>query len=540
MPFRVFLGGAAQQVADRPVAEVQAFGFREVEHPGLADDPGQVHRAVVGLAQQLAVRVGGAELREAAPTRRPDREVPAGRVSQGHHPVQPEAVFAGDVAELVDSCEDVGEGVGPAAAVAVGTGLLLLPAAKAGGGGASLLEALFTATSAVCVTGLITVDTPVFWSGFGQVVILILIQVGGFGVMSFGTLLGVLTARRLGLKSRISAATETKSSGFGDVRRVLVGVLLISAVVEALLALILAVRFRSGYGYALGDAVWHGVFHSISSFNNAGFALYSDNLMGFVGDPWVCLPIAAAVIIGGLGFPVLFELGRQYRRPIHWSMNTKLVLVGSAILLAGGTVFLTAVEWANPATLGGLHPAERMLAGFFQSVITRTAGFNSIDIAQMNPVSWLGMDIMMFIGGGPAGTAGGLKITTLAVLFFILSTELQGGTAVNIFGKRLSRAVHRQAITVVLLAIALVTGATMFLMLITDFGQERILFEVISAFATVGLSTGITAGMPPAGQLVLILLMFVGRLGPVTLGAALALRERPLLYEYPKERPLIG
>jgi Trk-type K+ transport system membrane component len=302
----------------------------------------------------------------------------------------------------------------------------------------------------------------------------------------------------------------------------------------------LAIRFMAGYGYAPGDAIWHGVFHSISSFNNAGFALYSDNLMGFVGDPWICLPIAAAVIIGGLGFPVLFELGRQYRRPIHWSMNTKLVLVGSAILLAGGTVFLTAVEWANPATLGGLHPAERVLAGFFQSVITRTAGFNSIDIAQMNPVSWLGMDILMFIGGGPAGTAGGLKITTFAVLFFILSTELQGGTAVNIFGKRLSRAVHRQAITVVLLAIALVAGSTMFLMLITDFGQERILFEVVSAFATVGLSTGITAGMPPAGQLVLILLMFVGRLGPVTLGAALALRERPLLYEYPKERPLIG
>ena len=376
--------------------------------------------------------------------------------------------------------------LGFAAAVAVGTGLLLLPMAKAGDGGASLLEALFTATSAVCVTGLITVDTPVFWSGFGQVVILILIQVGGFGVMSFGTLLGVLTARRLGLRSRISAATETKSSGFGDVRRVLVGVLLISVVVEAALAVILAVRFMAGYGYPLGDAVWHGVFHSISSFNNAGFALYSDNLMGFVGDPWICLPIAAAVIIGGLGFPVLFELGRQYRRPVHWSMNTKLVLVGSGILLAGGTVFLTAVEWANPATLGGLHPAERMLAGFFQSVITRTAGFNSIDIAQMNPVSWLGMDVLMFIGGGPAGTAGGLKITTFAVLFFILSTELQGGTAVNIFGKRLSRAVHRQAITVVLLAIALVTGSTMFLMLITDFGQERILFEVVSAFATVG------------------------------------------------------
>lgn len=429
--------------------------------------------------------------------------------------------------------------LGFALAIAAGTGLLMLPVAKAGDGAASLLEALFTATSAVCVTGLITVDTPVFWSGFGHAVILALIQVGGFGVMSFGTLLGVLMARRLGLRSRMLAAAETKSHGFGDVRRVLLGVFLITVIVETALALILMLRFMLGYGYQPWEALWHGVFHSISAFNNAGFALYSDNLMGFVSDPWICLPIAAGVIIGGLGFPVLFELRRQYR-PVFWSMNTKLVLVGSAVLLAGGTAFLTAAEWANPATLGALPPGDRFLGGFFQSVITRTAGFNSIDIAQMHPVSWMGMDILMFIGGGPAGTAGGLKITTFAVLFFILATELRGGTAVNIFGKRLSRAVHRQAITVVLLAIALVTASTMFLMLITDFGQERILFEVVSAFATVGLSTGITAGMPPAGQVVLILLMFIGRLGPVTLGTALAVRGRPIMYEYPKERPLIG
>ncbi len=430
--------------------------------------------------------------------------------------------------------------LGFAAAIAVGTGLLMLPAAKQGTGGASFLEALFTATSSVCVTGLITVDTPVYWTGFGHVVILVLIQVGGFGVMSFGTLLGVLMARRLGLRSRMATAHETKSAGFGDVSRVLLGVLTITAVTELLLAGILTARFMGGYGYPLGEALWHGIFHSVSSFNNAGFALYSDNLMGFAGDAWICLPIAFAVIIGGLGFPVLFELRRRYRTPVHWSMNTKLVLAGTVVLLTGGTLFLTAVEWANPATLGALQPGERVLAGFFQSVITRTAGFNSIDIGQMHPVSWLGMDILMLIGGGPAGTAGGLKITTFAVLLFILSTELRGDTAVNIFGKRLSRAVHRQAITVVLLALALVVGSTMFLMLITDFGQEKILFEVISAFATVGLSTGITAAMPPAGQVVLILLMFIGRLGPVTLGVALAVRTRPVLFEYPKERPLIG
>lgn len=430
--------------------------------------------------------------------------------------------------------------LGFAAAVAIGTLLLMLPVSRNGPEGAPFLDALFTSTSSVCMAGLSTVDTPVYWSGFGKVVILALIQIGGFGVMSFGALLGVLLARRLGLRSRISAAAETKATGFGEVRRVLLGVLAITLIVEILTAGFLAARYVTAYGYSPARALWHGIFHSVSSFNNAGFALHTDNLIGFAGDPWICLPIAAAVIIGGLGFPVLFELRRQYHRPIHWSMNTKLVLTGTVVLLVTGSAFLTAVEWSNPATLGGLKPGERVLAGFFQSAITRTAGFNSIDISQMHPVSWLGMDILMFIGGGPAGTAGGLKITTVAVLFFILATELQGGTAVNIFGKQLSRAVHRQAITVVLLAIALVVGSTMFLMLITDFGQERILFEVVSAFATVGLSTGITASLPPAGQLVLILLMFVGRLGPATLGAALALRERPVLYEYPKERPLIG
>jgi Trk-type K+ transport system membrane component len=279
--------------------------------------------------------------------------------------------------------------LGFAAAVAAGTLLLMLPASRNGPEGAPFLVALFTSTSSVCVTGLITVDTPVYWSGFGKAVILALIQVGGFGVMSFGTLLGVLMARRLGLRSRLSAAAETKSTGFGDVRRVLLGVLTISVTVEVILAGMLAARFVAGYGYPPDRALWHGVFHSVSAFNNAGFALYSDNLIGFAGDPWICLPIAAAVIIGGLGFPVLFELRRQYRKPIHWSMNTKLVLVGTAVLLAGGTAFLAAVEWSNPATLGGLRPGERVLAGFFQSVITRTAGFNSIDIGQMYPVSWM-------------------------------------------------------------------------------------------------------------------------------------------------------
>ncbi|WP_026550441.1 potassium transporter TrkG [Arthrobacter sp. Br18] len=430
--------------------------------------------------------------------------------------------------------------LGFAAAILAGTALLTLPAARAGAGGATILEALFTATSAVCVTGLIIVDTPVYWTPLGHGIILGLIQLGGFGIMSFASLLGVLLARRLGLRSRLTAAAETRSAGFGDVRRVLLGVLKLSLLVEAVTALSLAARFELAYGYSPAESAWLGIFHSVSSFNNAGFALFSDSLIQFASDPWVCVPVALAVIIGGLGFPVLFELRREFRRPLHWSMNTNLVLSGTAVLLVGGGVFITAVEWSNPGTLGPMNPAGKIHAGFFQSVMTRTAGFNSVDFAELHPVTWLAMDVLMFIGGGPAGTAGGLKVTTFGVLFFILYTEIRGGPAVNIFGKRLSRAVHRQAITIVLLAVTVVVGSTMFLMLITDFGLDRLLFEVVSAFGTVGLSTGITAQLPPVGQILLVIVMFMGRLGPITLASALALRSKPILYEYPKERPLIG
>lgn len=425
-------------------------------------------------------------------------------------------------------------------AIAFGTAALMLPVSKVGPGGAGFMEALFTATSAVCVTGLATVDTAGYWTPIGHAIILVLIQLGGFGVMSFATLLGVLMARRLGLKSKMQAAAETKSAGFGDLKSMLLGILRITVLVELAVALALALRFGIAYGHSVGQAAWLGIFHSVSGFNNAGFALFSGNLMDFVADPWICLPIAAAIIVGGLGFPVLFELGRHFRKPLHWSMNSKLVLSGTGILLALGTIFISVLEWDNPKTLGPLSTGAKMLAGFFQSVVTRTAGFNSVDFAHMDPATWLGIDVLMFIGGGPAGTAGGLKITTFGVLFFILLTEIQGGTAVNVFGKRLPRSVHRQAITIVLLAVALIIGSTMALMLMTNFSFDQLFFETISAFATVGLSTGITAALPTGGQLLLVFLMFVGRLGPVTLASALALRSRTLLYEYPKERPLIG
>jgi potassium uptake TrkH family protein len=424
--------------------------------------------------------------------------------------------------------------------ILIGTALLSLPIATATGAPASFIDALFTSTSAVCVTGLVVVDTPTYWSPFGQIVIMLLIQLGGLGIMIFASLIGLVLARKLSVRSRLNTATEAKAVGYDDVRGLVRGIVAISLLIEAVVFVLLFPRLYLGYGYDLGEAAWHAVFHAISSFNNAGFALYSDSLMRFVSDPFICLPMAAAIILGGLGFPVIMQLRKEFTRPLHWSMNTKLVLWATGVLLVGGAVYITLVEWDNPETLGALDPASRVLAGFFQSVQTRTAGFNSVDIAAMHDETWLGMDVLMFIGGGPAGTAGGIKVTTFAVLFFIMLTEFRGEGAVNIFGKRLSRAVHRQAITVVLVAVAAVIAATASLMFVTGHTLDAVLFETVSAFGTVGLSTGITGDLPPAAEVILIVLMFLGRLGPLTLGTAIALRDRRILYEYPKERPAIG
>jgi trk system potassium uptake protein len=429
---------------------------------------------------------------------------------------------------------------GFAVAIVIGMLFLLLPVAREGEGGATVLQALFTATSAVCVTGLVVVDTPSYWSGFGEGVILALIQVGGFGIMTLASLLGLLVSRRMGLRSRLTAAAETKSVGIGDVRTVLLGVARVSLLFESVTALILTARFAVGYDEPLDRAAYLGLFHAVSAFNNAGFALYSDSLVGFVTDPWICLPIAVAVIAGGLGFPVLFELRRELRRPRRWSLHTRLTVAMTGLLLVLGAVFVTASEWANPATLGGLDTPGRLLAGFFQAVMPRTAGFNSLDVSAMNDGTWFGMDVLMFIGGGSAGTAGGIKVTTFALLFFVIYAEVRGDPAVSIFDRRVDARVQRQALTVALLAVAAVVGATMLLVGVTHLPTDEVLFEVVSAFATVGLSTGITFELPPFGHVLLIALMFLGRLGPITLVSALALRENRRLYQLPESRPIIG
>jgi len=427
-----------------------------------------------------------------------------------------------------------------AVAILVGTVLLALPAARAGPQAAPLHVATFTATSAVCVTGLVVTDTATYWSTFGQVLIMLLIQAGGLGFMVLASLLALAMSRRLGLRQRLLAQTEINVTQLGETRRVLLGVAAFSVAFEALAAAVLTGRLWLGHGEPFGRAAWLGLFHAVSAFNNAGFALHSDNLVGFVDDGWVSLTVTLAVIAGGLGFPVLIELVRGPVRAGHWTLHTKLTLTMTWVLLAVGTLAILGFEWSNPATLGPLDLPAKLLAGFFQGANPRTAGFNSVDYAAMGEPSWLVTDALMFIGAGSAGTSGGIRVTTFAVLVLMVSTEARGLSTVNAFGRRIPGAAQRQALAVTLIGLGAVVLATLAITTQSGFPLSRTLFEAFSAFGTVGLTTGITPQLPVSSQNILILLMFLGRTGPITLATALALRDREPRYRYPEERPIIG
>ena len=423
-------------------------------------------------------------------------------------------------------------------ALLAGTCLLMLPAATFHYGGIPVLPALFTATSALCVTGLTIVDTATYWTNFGKVVILVLIQVGGFGVMSFATILGQAVIRKANLNANLASATE-RHSAVGGVGSLLKRVLATSLTVELVVALVLTARFYN-LGYSPMRAIWYGVFHAVSAFNNAGFALFSDNMVPFVGDWWVCVPLMTAIIIGGMGFPVLFQLRHDLFKSHRWSLHTRMVLAGTVGLLFVSSLVVTLFEWNNPDTLGKLPTADAILAGIFQAVQTRTTGFNSIDIGSMHDATLFAMDTFMFIGAGPAGTAGGIKITTLFVLLAVVASVIRGRPEAVVFGKGIAQEVVRQAITVIMLGFTLVAVATLAILVLTPFTLSETLFEVLSAFGTVGLSTGITPALNGVAQLILIALMIVGRLGPITIATALAFAPKRSTITRPRERPIIG
>ncbi len=438
--------------------------------------------------------------------------------------------------------------------ILVGAALLSTPWANKNGQSLNFLDSLFTAVSAVTVTGLATIDTETNWTMFGHVVIAILMQIGAFGIVGFGALVIFLIDGRLSLKGKLTATNEYSTGSAPDVRTLLRRIAQFMLGFQAVLFLILFVRFVYEYGYSFNKALGHGLFHAIASFNNAGFALYSDNLMRFAQDPWIIVPVFLTVYIASLGFPVLSEILDRLKNklnqvrhpgavsvlPVQWSLNSRIVLWASFILMVLGAIYIGFLEWNNPRTLGALSLGNKIWDSIFASVMPRTAGFNALDISEMNPATWLGMNFLMFIGGASASTAGGIKVGTFVVLIFVVYTEIRGETAVNIGNRRLPRSMQRQALAIVSLTSMVIIGSVILLRLTTSFSLDQILFEVFSAVGTVGLSTGITPELPAHAKFLLSLLMLFGRLGPIVVATSLALRKVKRHYELPRERPLIG
>lgn len=426
-----------------------------------------------------------------------------------------------------------------ASIIAIETALLSLPIATASGERAPFADALFNATSAVCVTGLVTVDTATYWSGFGQAVLLVGIKIGGLGVMTLASILGLAVSRRIGLTQRMLAASETKTARLGEVGSLVRAVVVASLVVEAILTVILVPRFLT-LGESVPSALWHGLFMALSIFNNAGFVVLEGGLAPFVGDWWIGLPIVVGTFVGAVGFPVILNVWRVRRTPRRWSLHTKLTLVTYAALFVGAVLAVAVFEWTNEKTFGPLSLSEKILASLVHGITPRSSGLSTVDVGEMREATWFLLDALMFVGGGSASTAGGIKVSTFAVLVLAIVAEARGDRDIEAFGRRVGSSTVRLAVSVAFIGSSLVGISTLALLMLTNMRLDVILFEVISAFATVGLSTGITPNLPDSGKYLLSALMFAGRTGTMTVAAALALRERRRVIRMPNERPIIG
>jgi trk system potassium uptake protein TrkH len=432
--------------------------------------------------------------------------------------------------------------VGFAVLIAMGTVVLMLPVSSATGEWTGPVDALFTATSAVCVTGLVVLDTGTYWSGFGQVAIMVLIQVGGFGFMTGSTLLFfMLLGRRTGLRDRMLVQASTGVPDLGSVTTLVRRIAIFTVVAELAGAIVLAVGFAAD-GIALGESLWWGVFHSISAFNNAGFDLMGQfrSLTGYADDPWILGPIAVLIVVGGLGFAIVgdaFGKGRWNR----FALETKIVLLTSGALIVVGALAIGVFEWSNPSTLGALPEAQRPLNALFESITLRTAGFNAIDTSSLVDASLFVVMGLMFIGGASGSTAGGIKVNTFSILLVAIISTARGAPSAQAFGRRIPHILIYRAVSVALLSIAIVFAVALLLEL-TAPAQSfvQVTFEAVSAFGTVGASTGITPELPDPARLVLIAAMFMGRLGPLTLVLALTARARPVLSRPAVETMRIG
>ncbi|USG64289.1 TrkH family potassium uptake protein [Brevibacillus ruminantium] len=430
--------------------------------------------------------------------------------------------------------------VGFALIILLGAFLLTLPVSTVDGWGLPWLDALFTATSATCVTGLIVVDTGSTFTLFGQIVILSLIQVGGLGFMTIATLFALLIRKRISLKERLLLQESLNQISIEGIVRLVKMILVFTAITEATGGLLLSLRFS--FDMPVGRAFYYGFFHAISNFNNAGFDLMGNfsSLTHYVEDPVVTLVVCTMIILGGIGFIVVSDVF-EYRRSRRLTLHTKVVLFTTACLVIIGTTLIFILEFNNPKTLQPLSPLGKVLGSLYQSVTARTAGSNTLSIGDMRHSSLFLIIILMFIGASPGSTGGGIKTTTFATLIGAVIAQIKGKEDVIFFRQRLLPHVIYKSLTVAVSGMFLVVMMTMILS-ITEGGAEflAILFEVTSAFSTTGLSMGLTPSLSPIGKMMIILTMFAGRVGPLTIAFALAQRKQKEYYRFPKGKIMIG
>lgn len=425
------------------------------------------------------------------------------------------------------------------AIIIVGALLLMLPQAVVGER-LSFLEALFTSTSAVCVTGLVVVDTGTTFSVFGQVVIMMLIQVGGLGFMTMATLIFMLLGRKISFRNRLLISESLNQFTVQGVVALVRIILVYTLAVEGSAALLLALRFSRDFGWARG--IYYGVFHAVSAFCNAGFDLMGNfsSLTAYRGDPIVNLVIMALIISGGLGFTVVRDVFTHWRKAGRLELHSKLVLVVTALLLISAFLAIFVLEFSNPQTLAGIPWMEKVLATAFTATTPRTAGFNTVPIVGLRQPTLFLIIILMFIGASPASTGGGIKTATFGVILAAVHSIIRGETDAVLFKRRLPQYIIHKALAIIILSIGLIAFVTLILCITEPFEFMSVLFEVVSAFGTVGLSVGITPDLSALGKLLIIFMMFVGRVGPVTLTLAFGQRLKPVNIRYPEGRVMVG
>ena len=430
--------------------------------------------------------------------------------------------------------------LGFAMVILTGTFLLMLPISSANGKVTSFFDCLFIATSSTCVTGLVTLDTGTHWNYFGKTVIMILIEVGGLGFMSFATLFALLLGKKITMQQRLVMQESLNSFKLQGLVKMARYVLIFTFTVQTVAAIILSTQFIPQFG--LGKGIYYSIFHSISGFCNAGIDLFGNfsSVTSYHDNPVVIITLGSLIIIGGLGFYVWQEIytNKGFRK---LSLNTKVVLLVTAILIVGGTILMYLFEMNNPGTIKNMSLRGQILSSWFAAVTPRTAGFNSISTADMSPGGRFLTIILMFIGGSPGSTAGGIKTTTVGILFFTVVSVVKGREDTEIFKKRIPRDIVTRAIAITFIAISLVTVVTMILC-ITEKGTslEYIIYETVSAFGTVGLTLGLTPHLSDIGKVVLAFTMYCGRVGPLTFAIALAKRSYLKGVKYPEDKIIVG